>query len=142
VALALSRIMAILPFRIVVLDDRKHVPTMAQNHFASELKVIDYDDVAEHVEEGEHCWAAIMTHAHQADAEVLARLVTKDLRYLGMMGSKAKVTQILANLEATGTPRELLDRVYAPIGLSIGSHTPEEIAVSIAAEIIAARNQK
>jgi len=140
VALALSRIMATLPFRIVVMDDREHLPTMASNHFANRLDVIDYEEVAEHVGEGEHCWAAIMTHAHQADARVLERLLDKDLRYLGMMGSKGKVTQIFANLEAAGTPRELLDRVHSPIGLAIGTHTPEEIAISIAAEIVKEKN--
>lgn len=143
VALALSRVMATLPFRIVVLDDREHVPTMAANRWASHTERIDYARVADHIpDDPEHAWAAVMTHGHRADAQVVGLLATKDLRYLGLMGSKAKVVQIFKDLEAEGVPRECLDRVHAPIGVRIGSHTPEEIAISIAAELVQVANQR
>lgn len=141
VSLALSRVMATLPFRIVVADDRPDLPTMSANHDAHELRVIDYARVAEHVAGGEHGWAVVMTHRHTADADVVRALADLELRYLGMLGSEKKVRTTFARLEAEGVPRARLERIHAPVGVSIGSHTPAEIAVSIAAEIIAERNR-
>ncbi len=140
VALALSRVMATLPFRIVVLDDRPGLETMAANRWADETRVIAYDDVAEHVPEGERTWVAIMTEGHRHDRDVLVRLVERDLRYLGMLGSAAKVHTLFSALERGGVPPERLAKVRSPIGVPIGSHSPEEIAISIAAEIVRIRN--
>ncbi len=140
VSLALSRVAATLPYRIVVLDDRRDLPTLEANRWAHERSVIAYDQVAAHVPGGEHSWAVIMTHGHGRDREVLERLVGLDLRYLGLLGSRAKVATILANLAAAGIDRDRLARVHAPVGLAIGSHTPAEIAVSIAADLIRERN--
>jgi xanthine dehydrogenase accessory factor len=142
VSLAFSRIMATLPFRIVVLDDRRDVPTMAANRWASERHVIDYEEVAEHIADGESSWVTIMTHAHVADRRVLEKLLGKPLAYLGMMGSKPKVARLFAAMLKEGIDAALLDGVHSPIGVEIGSHTPEEIAISIAAEIIAVRNRR
>jgi xanthine dehydrogenase accessory factor len=141
VSLALSRVMATLPFRIVVLDNREELPTMQSNIHAHSTRVIDYDAVADHVAEGDLSYAVIMTHGHRDDERVLEKLVGQDLRYLGMMGSPVKVKQLFANLEQKGVTRVLLDRVHSPVGVDIGSHTPEEIAISIAAEIIKVRNR-
>ncbi len=142
VALALSRVMATLPFRIVVLDDRADLPTLAANRWAAERRVIDYRSSESEVVPGERSWAVIMTHGHAADELVLSRLVEMDLRYLGLLGSAAKVKQLFAHLREQGVPDERLGRVRAPVGLDISSHTPEEIAISIAAEIIRERNAR
>ena len=140
VSLALSRVMAALPFKIIVLDDRESLPTMAANRWAHEVRVVDMERLADHVGEGRRSWAVIMTFGHEHDREALASLLGKELAYLGLMGSQAKVRHLLAQLRAADAPVELLQRVHAPVGLPIGSHTPEEIAISIAAEIIAERN--
>jgi xanthine dehydrogenase accessory factor len=140
VSLALSRVMATLPFRIVVLDNREHLPTMLENTFAQETRVIDYARVSDEIPDDELTWVVIMTHGHRDDEAVLECLLGRSFRYLGMMGSPVKIRQIFANIEGRGGRRELLDQVRAPIGISIGSHTPEEIAISIAAEIIKLRN--
>jgi xanthine dehydrogenase accessory factor len=140
VALALSRVMATLPFRIVVLDDRPDLPTMTANMWADEKRVIAYEDVAEHVPDGDRTWVAIMTQGHLHDKDVLVRLVEKPLRYLGMLGSGSKVREMWSRLERGGVEREHLERVHSPIGLRISSHSPEEIAISIAAEIVKIRN--
>jgi xanthine dehydrogenase accessory factor len=140
VALALSRVMATLPFRIVVLDDRPDLPTMTANVWADEKRVIAYEDVAEHVPDGDRTWVAIMTQGHLHDKDVLVRLVEKPLRYLGMLGSGSKVREMWSRLERGGVEREHLERVHSPIGLRISSHSPEEIAISIAAEIVKVRN--
>jgi xanthine dehydrogenase accessory factor len=142
VSLALSRVAATLPYRIAVFDDRANLPTLDANQWAHERRVVDYAEIARHVPEGEHSWVVIMTHGHHGDRKVLEHLVGLDLRYLGLLGSRAKIAAILSALAAAGIDRARLDRVHAPVGLEIGSHTPAEIAVSIAAELIRERNLK
>jgi len=141
VGLALSRVMAELNFHIVVLDDRARLATMAENSFAQEKQVVSYKSVGRHVSEGRQSYVLIMTFGHQADEQVLRQLAGKKLRYLGLMGSPAKIAEIFARLKKKGVTAASLKKVHAPVGLSINSHTPEEIAVSIAAEIIQTKNQ-
>lgn len=140
VSLALSRAAATLGFRIVVLDERFDVPTMSANTWAHERRVVDYAEIARHVPDGDRSWVVIMTHGHSRDADVLHRLAGRPLRYLGMLGSPAKVRQVFAQLERDGVPSDHLASVRAPVGISIGSRTPAEIAVSIAAELVAIRS--
>jgi xanthine dehydrogenase accessory factor len=140
VALALSRVMATLPFRVVVLDNRPDLPTMAENPFAHELRVVDYDRIADEVPDGDRSWVVVMTFGHNHDRHVVERLLGREVRYLGLMGSTAKVRKLFAEMAADGADPAALARVRAPVGVAIGSHTPEEIAVSVAAELIAVRN--
>ena len=140
VGLALSRVMATLPFRIIVLDNREDLPTMAANHHAHEQHVVDFDRIGDHVVGGDRSWVVIMTFGHVPDRTVLEGLLGNDLAYLGLMGSEAKVRQMYAAMTTDGIDAKDLEGVQAPVGVSIGSHTPEEIAISIAAEIIALRN--
>lgn len=140
VSLALSRTMASLPFRVVVLDDRPELPTMVANSFAHETHVIDYREVVHHIPEGERSWVVVMTYGHENDALVLRQLLGKSFRYLGLLGSTAKVDRLFAKFRGDGVSESDLGRMSAPIGVPIGSHTPEEIAISIAAEIIRVRN--
>jgi len=141
VGLALSRVMSTLPFRIVVIDNREDLPTMAANRWAHEQHVISFDDIGAHVGDGDRSWVVIMTFGHAHDRKVLEGLLGREFAYLGLMGSKAKVRQMYTSMVADGIPEAALEGVRAPVGISIGSHTPEEIAVSIAAEIIALRNR-
>ena len=92
------------------------------------------------VKEGENSYAFIMTPSHLHDETVLRGLLHKDLKYLGMMASKTKVAEIFEKLRKDGVSEALLFRVKSPIGLSIKSKTAEEIAVSIAAEVIQIKN--
>ncbi|MCU0276044.1 MAG: XdhC family protein [Acidobacteria bacterium] len=141
VGLALSRVMSGLDFHVRVLDDREDLATMETNAFAQEKSIVRYRNIGRHVEEGKESYAVIMTFGHQADEEVLGRLAAKKLRYLGLMGSPAKIAQIFARLKKKGVTEAQLKKVHAPVGLAIGSHTAEEIAISIAAEIIKIRNE-
>ncbi|MHC5040345.1 MAG: XdhC family protein [Planctomycetota bacterium] len=84
---------------------------------------------------------AILTHSHALDREALRHMVGRDPAYIGMIGSRRKVKGILENLEGEGIPRERLARVFTPIGLDIGAETPEEIALSILAEIVHLRRK-
>ena len=81
----------------------------------------------------------IVTRGHQGDLEAMRALAARDLRYLGLIGSRAKVARIRTALLEEGMPSECLERVHSPIGLDIGAVTPAEIAVSILAELIAVR---
>ena len=142
VGLALSRVMAELNFHIVVLDDRARLATMEANTFAQEKQTVSFKRIGKWVVEGVQSYVVIMTFGHQADELVLGQLAEKKLRYLGLMGSPAKIAQIFANLKKKGIAAASLKKVHAPVGLPIHSHTPEEIAVSIAAEIIKIKNEK
>jgi len=139
VALALSRVAVLAGFRVTVLDDRPDVETMRLNEAAHEKKVIDYARVNQHVPEGAHSYVCITTHGYRTDRDVLAALLGKPLRYLGMLGSARKVRQVMDELAASGVERARLDSVHAPVGVPIGSVTPEEIAISITADLIRAR---
>jgi xanthine dehydrogenase accessory factor len=139
-ALALSRVIATLPFRIVVLDDRPELPTITANSFADEIRTVNYADLAAQVPEGDRSWVVVMTFGHAHDETALRALVGHRVRYLGLLGSAVKVATMFAAMRADGVPAEFLSSIKAPVGLPIGSHTPEEIAISIAAEIIRERN--
>lgn len=140
VSLALSRICAILDFHIELYDDRKDLSTFHENEWVQKKQIIDYDDISRIVQDGSNCFAVIVSFSHQGDETILGQLLGKSFKYLGMMGSKAKVKKIKAALLARGFTEEQLSSVHAPIGISINSQTPEEIAISIAAQMISVRN--
>ena len=81
-----------------------------------------------------------MTLGYKTDEVVIRKLLDKKFKYFGALGSKAKMRILLRDLEKEGLPKEKLAAIHTPIGLPINSQTPEEIAVSIAAEIIAVKN--
>lgn len=140
VSLALSRIMETLGFHITLLDDRKELPTMDANTFAHEKKVISYKDISTIVPEGNNIYIAVMTFRHKSDELVLESVISKKCKYIGMMASIAKKQQIFSNLEEKGISKDLLNNIHSPIGIGINSNTPEEIAISIAAELIKVKN--
>lgn len=140
VSLALSRIMKTLNFHITVIDDRNELMTMITNTYAHVKIVLTYEKIAEIIPEGENIFVTIMTFGHISDEQVLESIIAKKCRYIGMMASLSKKQQVFANLEKKGISKNLLDLINSPIGLKIRSHTPEEIAISIAAEIIQVKN--
>ncbi|MDP6490339.1 MAG: XdhC family protein [Kiritimatiellia bacterium] len=141
VCLALSRILSTLRFRIVVFDDRADVSTLQENTYAHGKRVIPFDEMHEHVVPGDSSYVVIITPSHRHDEVVLRQFIDKPLRYLGLMGTKRKLKRIFDHMRADGYHGDMLDRVRAPIGIPIGSHTAEEVAVSIAAELITVRNR-
>ena len=140
-ALALSELMSKLDFRVSVLDDRPELNTLDKNHFADEVTVIDsYEKIADHVPQGDNIYAVVMTLGYVSDGIVIRQFIGKDLKYFGVLGSKAKMAALMKELRAEGLDEERLSRIHTPIGVPINSRTPEEIAISIAAEIIALKN--
>ncbi len=140
VGLALSGVCSQLGFQVEVFDDRPHLNTMENNKYAHKKHVLNYKDISYFVKEGKHIYAVIMTFSHRGDEVLLGQLLAKNIRYLGMMGSSKKVASIRYNLLQKGYTEAQLDRVYAPIGLPINSQTPNEISISVAAEIIKIKN--
>jgi xanthine dehydrogenase accessory factor len=136
----LARMAADAGFRIHVLDDREKFANAGRFPFAETIEV---DDIAEWLHKAElpsAAYVVVVTRGHTHDFEAIRALAARDLRYLGLIGSRAKVARIFDALEAEGMPVECLQRVHAPIGLDIGAITPAEIAVSILAELIAIRH--
>jgi len=129
-------------FRVHVIDDREkfanqerlgdgidvivdHIPTWLENHTLPPT-----------------AYAVIVTRGHTHDLDALRAVVARPMRYVGLIGSKAKVRRIYDALVEEGVSHEALGPVHAPIGLDIGAITPQEIAVSIVAELIAVKHGK
>lgn len=140
-ALALSELMSKLEFYIRLFDDRPELNTLDKNNFAHEKRVIDgYESIGEFVPSSPEAYVVVMTLGYKFDEVVIRQLIHKDFKYFGVLGSKAKMATLLRSLKSEGFPADRLERIHTPIGLPINSHTPEEIAVSIAAEIISIKN--
>jgi xanthine dehydrogenase accessory factor len=140
-ALALSELMAKMDFRISIFDDRPELNTLAKNEFADEITIIEgYDQIAQHIPNGPEVYVVVMTLGYPSDAIVIRQLIDNDVKYLGVLGSKAKMATLMKELKEESFPADRLARIHTPIGLAINSRTPEEIAVSIAAEIISIKN--
>jgi xanthine dehydrogenase accessory factor len=140
VGLAVSRIMKTLGFYVVVFDHREDVFTIEQNSFADEIIITRYEDIGKKIIESERSYIIIVTPMHTGDEATLKSVIDKKVNYIGMMGSKRKIKNIFDALLADGIDGELLQKVHTPIGIEIEAETPEEIAISIAAEIIKVKN--
>jgi xanthine dehydrogenase accessory factor len=136
----LARIAADAGFRIHVLDDREKFANAERFPFADTIEVDDIGAWLHKADLPASAYVVVVTRGHTHDFEAVRALAARDLRYLGLIGSRAKVARIFDALESEGMPLECLQRVHAPIGLDIGAITPAEIAVSILAELIAIRH--
>jgi xanthine dehydrogenase accessory factor len=125
-------------FAIGVIDDREQFANAQRFPMAGEIYT-SYEDAFAKLQPNPSTYLLIVTRGHRDDMRVLAWAVKTDARYLGMIGSKRKVLSVYQALEREGFAPELFDRVNAPVGLEIGALTPEEIAISITAELIAVR---
>lgn len=142
VGYSLARAAADVGFRIHVVDDREKFANAERFPGAAEIVVDDIPSWLTQAPIPAHAFAVIVTRGHTNDLEALRALAPKGLRYLGLIGSRAKVARVYDALVGDGMSPELLARVHAPIGLDIGAVTPQEIAVSIVAELIAVKHGK
>lgn len=140
VGVAVSELFVKLGFYIIVFDNRENLNTLENNQTAHKKQVIDYNDIENYIEESSSSYVAIMTNKYTDDKLVLSKLLKNNYQFLGVLGSKAKLQTMWEVLQNEGFTQEELSKVHAPIGLSIKSETPEEIAVSIAAQIIQIKN--
>lgn len=138
-SLALSKIMRMMDFYVHVFDTRADLHTMIQNNDAHEKTIVDdYRELENIIPEDQYI--VVMTFGYRTDDIVLRSLMNKPFKYLGVLGSQAKINKMFTDYKAEGINKTLLDRMHAPIGMQVKSQTPEEIAISIAAEIIQVKN--
>ncbi|MGB7220569.1 MAG: XdhC/CoxI family protein [Vicinamibacterales bacterium] len=142
VGFCLARLAHEVGFAVHVVDDREKFANADRFPHAEEVVVDDIPAWVARTHLPPQAYAVIVTRGHTSDLEALRALAPRELRYLGLIGSRAKVARIYDALSADRTAPEHLARVHAPIGLDIGAVTPQEIAVSILAELIAVKHGK
>jgi xanthine dehydrogenase accessory factor len=136
---SLSKVAAVAGFSTVIVDDRPAFASRERFPEASEVIAEEFEAACAHIQTNESAFILIVTRGHKDDMRVLRWAVGVPSRYIGMIGSKRKVFAVFRALEKEGIPAERFAEVHAPVGLDIGALTPEEIAVSIVAEMIAVR---
>ena len=128
-------------FKVAVIDDREMFANRERFPEADEVVVSEFEKSFDHLPINDSSYIVIVTRGHLYDGVVLEQAVQTSARYIGMIGSKKKIHTLYQNLIKKGMSRETLNRVHAPIGIDINSETPEEIAVSIVAELIKVRGE-
>jgi len=139
ISLPLAKIGKLLGFKIAVIDDRAEFANAKRFPEAELILAEDFNKAFPKLKIDKSSYVAIVTRGHQYDELVLEWALGTRAKYIGMIGSKTKNKTILSHLLAKGFSQELLDKVHAPIGLEIYAQTPEEIALSIMAEIVKVR---
>lgn len=142
VSQALVPLLSTLDFRPIVFDDRPEFSNPELFPQAEHVICGNFRRLGEQISITNNDYIVIITRGHQADYEVLTQVLHSDARYIGCIGSQKKLALCRERLLSHGFTTEEYERLHAPIGLPIGSETPEEIAVSIAAEMIAVRAKK
>lgn len=139
VAQPLARLARGVGFRVEVADDRVKFANRERFPDADRILVEPVADAAASMTLGRNSYAVVVTRGHGGDADALQAVVGRGLRFVGLLGSKPKLVHVLAELEARGVPLAVMAEVRCPLGVEIGATTPEEIAVSVLAEIVAVR---
>lgn len=140
VAQALAPVLNAVGFRCVIFDNRKEFACRELFPMAYNVITGDYDNISRYAEIGPNDYVVIVTHAY--DLSVLRQVVSANRAYTGVIGSKRKIAIVKQQLGSEGISAEILDKLNAPIGLDIHSETPEEIAISIAGEMIRRRAER
>ena len=141
VGLALSEVLSKLDFEIHILDHRDNLNTMNANRFAHFRETIDFEQIEKYIPNGDSIYVVIMSFGYRTDDIILRRLINKNFKYIGMLGSKEKIATLFANMMADNFDKDRIAKVYAPIGVDIKSETAYEIAISVAAQIISVKNR-
>jgi xanthine dehydrogenase accessory factor len=137
----LAKVARMVDFKVVVIDDREEFANRERFPEADEVVVNSFGSFFDGIEFGDEDYIVIVTRGHQHDALVLEKSLEHTHRYVGMIGSKRKVRIVLDHLKEKGVAHESLQQVHAPIGIDINSETPQEIAISIVAQIIKVRGE-
>lgn len=136
---SLSRVAAIAGFATVIVDNREAFANRERFPEADGIYAEEYEDVFPKLPVNGSSYIVIVTRGHRDDMRVLRWAVSTPARYISMIGSKRKVISVVHELEKEGIGRDVYDRTFSPMGFDIGAITPEEIAVSVVAEMIAVR---
>lgn len=141
-SLALSRLMRRMDFHISVYDERIALNTVSANMYAHKIHILSsYEDLSALINEGHNVYVVIMTFGYRADDIAVRALRNKKFKYIGLLGSKNKISKMFEQYQSENMNAEWLNSIHSPIGIQIKSETVEEIAVSIAAEIISIKNK-
>ena len=140
VSMPIIRMGKMLGFTVTVIEDRPKFADHARASGADQVLCEPFSDGLSKIRGDSDSWFIIVTRGHRYDTECLEAILQKPYAYVGMMGSRRRVAIVKDQLEVKGVCREALDGVHTPIGLKIGAETPEEIAVSVMAEIIQVKN--
>src|SRR6516165_8860798 len=138
---SLSKVATLAGFSTVVVDDRESFANRERFPEAQEVHAEEYEEVFPRLAINETSYVIIVTRGHRDDMRVLKLAIAAPARYIAMIGSKRKVLNVVRELEKEGIPRAAFERIFAPMGLDIGAVSPEEIAVSVTAEMIAVRRR-
>ena len=136
---SISKIATLAGFASVIVDNREAFANRDRFPEADEIHAEEYEEVFPKLNIRDTSYLIIVTRGHRDDMRVLRWAVETNAKYIAMIGSKRKVIGVVKELEKEGISRAAFERVFAPMGLEIGAITPEEIAVSIVAEMIAVR---
>ena len=136
ISCALAKFGKLLGFITIVIDDRKNYATEERFPDADQIIVDDFEDVFTKLHIDRRSYLVIVTRGHRHDEAVLRKAIDTPARYIGMIGSKSKVKTIMNNLRTSGIDDHTIDKIHSPIGIDINAETPDEIAVSIIAQII------
>ncbi len=136
---SLSKVATLAGFAATVIDNREAYANRERFPEAAQVIAEEYEEVFPRLEANDATYAIIVTRGHRDDMLVLGWAVNQPLRYIGMIGSKRKTIEVAKHLRKEGVSLENLARVHAPMGLDLGAVTPEEIAVSVVAEMISRR---
>ena len=140
-SLALSKVMIEMDFCVNVYEDRKNLNTFIANDYAHRKVVVnDYAELTTIISGGMNQYVVIMTFGYRTDDVALRAVINSDYKYIGVLGSKSKMVQLFNEWKSKGLSNDRLNKINSPIGISIKSQTAEEIAISIAAEIIQVKN--
>ena len=140
-AFAFSKLMSTMDFYIHLFEDRLQLNTVQKNNYAHDKLIVkDYSELKELIPCGENNYVVVMTFGYRTDDIAVRALLNKNFKYFGLLGSKKKIEKLFEDYRKEGIAEDALKNIHSPIGIQIKSETPEEIAVSIAAEIIKVKN--
>lgn len=141
VAIPIIKIASMVGFEVTVIEDRTQFAQNAQQAGADHVICNAYDVALDEIKGDLDTYFVIVTRGHRHDQACLEKIAAKPHAYIGMIGSRRRTRMVMDLLAARGTSREVLDQVYTPIGLDIGSETPAEIAVAVLAEVIQVKSR-
>ncbi|HSP68915.1 MAG TPA: XdhC/CoxI family protein [Bryobacteraceae bacterium] len=139
VSKGISKIATLAGFSTSIIDNREAFANKERFPEAEATYAQEYEDVFQQLPVNSSSYIIIVTRGHRDDMRVLRWAVTTQAKYIAMIGSKRKTISVIHELEKEGLPREAFEKVFAPMGLEIGAEMPEEIAISVVAEMIAVR---
>lgn len=140
VSMPVITIAKMMGFRVTAIDDRDQFVNNALAHGADRGLCMGFEEALAQIPGSNDTYFVIVTRGHMSDSECLLSIVKKPHAYIGMIGSRRKIGMVRQTMTDAGVSQDIIDSVHMPIGLAIGAETPEEIAVSIMAEIIEVKN--